>query len=557
MTLRTNLFGEDELLGAGPHGQVKRLERALWHLGFDDVRVVDGSGDGGADILAVKNEEQWVFQSKWSKTNLIDESGVEDIHRAYKHFMADNAVLFTNRDLNGLAKERVETLKKLGFRFHVWNGPTSTVIGKKMPFRVKNEKELRGYQRKAADALVRDLERSRSALLILATGLGKTVVGGEVISRFITEKPDSKVLILSHLKELSAQLEKAIWQHIPKTVPTNLLTGESKPNNLDGVTAATIQSALDAVYDGYRPSLIMIDETHHVGDQGLYSELLQMLPDVPRFGVTATPWRGDEFDITSVFGPPSFQMGIPDGMKQGWLSEVDYRLFVDNIDWELVRDTSQNRYSIKELNRKLFLPQRDSEIIEFFRKAWQETARPRAIVFCETIEHAEHIASLLAKADPAWSKAEALHSDIAPQQRNFVLNRFRLGRTPILTCVDVLNEGVDVPDVNLIAFLRVTHSRRIFIQQLGRGLRLAKGKESLKVLDFVTDVRRVAAALHLKRELENTDKEYLRLSRSESRIEFSDATSGTFLDHWLRDAANIETAADEVTLQFPESYGIN
>ena len=121
----------------------------------------------------------------------------------------------------------------------------------------------------------------------------------------------------------------------------------------------------------------------------------------------------------------------------------------------------------------------------------------------------------------------------------------------------MLNEGVDVPDVNLIVFLRVTHSRRIFVQQLGRGLRVAKGKDSLRVLDFVTDIRRVAAALNLRRELEQKGKEFVRLKELESKIQFSDETTGSFLDMWIQDAADLETSADEVTLQFPDSYGLH
>ena len=142
-----------------------------------------------------------------------------------------------------------------------------------------------------------------------------------------------------------------------------------------------------------------------------------------------------------------------------------------------------------------------------------------------------------------------------------MLNAFRLGRVPIITCVDVFNEGVDVPDVNLIAFLRVTHSRRIFVQQLGRGLRLREGKDTLKVLDFVTDVRRVAAGLDLKRSLSamrggETEELALPLPGG-SRITFNDETAGTLLDYWIQDAANLETSADEVRLQFPTAIGLD
>jgi superfamily II DNA or RNA helicase len=94
--------------------------------------------------------------------------------------------------------------------------------------------------------------------------------------------------------------------------------------------------------------------------------------------------------------------------------------------------------------------------------------------------------------------------------------QFRIGRVPMVTVVDIFNEGVDVPDVNIICFARVTHSRRIFVQQLGRGLRLREGKDRVVVLDFVTDIRRIAAALDIKRSLaalRTSEIEHLELPR--------------------------------------------
>jgi len=117
--------------------------------------------------------------------------------------------------------------------------------------------------------------------------------------------------------------------------------------------------------------------------------------------------------------------------------------------------------------------------------------------------------------------------------------------------VDILNEGVDVPDVNIICFARVTHSRRIFVQQLGRGLRLRSGKERVTVLDFVSDLRRIAAVLNIKRELEAADVEVLPQA-GPSLIEFSDQRVGSLMDEWIKDAADLETAYDEARLQFPD-----
>ena len=133
------------------------------------------------------------------------------------------------------------------------------------------------------------------------------------------------------------------------------------------------------------------------------------------------------------------------------------------------------------------------------------------------------------------------------------MSEFRDGRVPIVATVDLLNEGVDVPDVNIICFLRVTHSRRIFVQQLGRGLRLRDGKERVTVLDFVSDLRRIKATIDLKRALERLPEdeiERLRLQDS-SEITFSNPDVGSFLEEWLKDAASLEDADEEVKLQFP------
>jgi superfamily II DNA or RNA helicase len=548
------------LLAGGPRGLTLATERALWHLGFTDVRIIDGAGDEGADILAVRDREQWVLQCKFSSRGAVDRTGVDDAERARSRYGADHAVVVTNTSLNATAEARRKALGGIGIKVDAWAGPTLEAIYAKMPARVPSKYELRPYQLEAAERIQADLEDTNRALLVLATGLGKTVVGGEVIRRHLESHPDARILVVAHMKELVEQLEKALWRHLDKLVPTQVLTGDTRPTSFEGVTVATIDSVLGLVRTGWRPSLIMIDETHHVGETGMFAQLLDECQDARQFGVTATPWRGDKFDITSRFGQPSYSLGIAEGMADGYLAQVDYRMYVDNLDWDFVRHASEHGYSIKELNKALFLPQRDEEIVDEFRQAWREIRDPRAIVFCQTIEHAERMATLLAGADQSWRRASYLHSGLSRQQRQILLNAFRLGRVPIITCVDVFNEGVDVPDVNLIAFLRVTHSRRIFVQQLGRGLRLREGKESLKVLDFVTDVRRVAAGLDLKRTLaaiRGGDIEELSLPLSGgSQITFNDETAGTLLDYWIRDAADLETAADEVRLQFPTAIGL-
>lgn len=559
--MNAGFLSPQSLLDGGPGGLTLATERALWHLGFVDVRVIDGAGDQGADILAVRGREQWVLQCKFSGRGAIDRTGVDDAERARSRYGADHAVVVTNTRLNATAEARRKALGGIGINIDTWAGPTLQELFDRMPNRVPSPYDLRDYQTTAADAIERDLRDTNRALLVLATGLGKTVVGGEVIRRHLEANPGARILVVAHMKELVEQLEKALWQHLDKSVPTQVLTGDTKPASFEGVTVATVDSVLGLVATGWRPSLIMVDETHHVGETGMFARLLDECHESRQFGVTATPWRGDKFDITTRFGPPSYSLGIAEGMAAGYLAKVDYRMFVDNLDWDFVRHVSEHGYSIRELNKALFLPQRDEEIIDQFREAWRSIKDPRAIVFCQTIEHAERMANQLAGSDQSWRRAAYLHSGLSRQKRQVLLNAFRLGRVPIITCVDVFNEGVDVPDVNLIAFLRVTHSRRIFVQQLGRGLRLRAGKESLRVLDFVTDVRRVAAGLDLRRSLSairGGDVEELALPLpGGSQITFSDETAGSLLDYWIQDAADLETAADEVRLQFPTAIGLN
>jgi superfamily II DNA or RNA helicase len=533
----------------GPLQFPLRIERLLWHLGFSDVSNVDGPGDQGGDIVARRKGETWVIQCKWRRDGAIGGAAVDEVSRARDSYRAQHAVVVTNTRFSKEAQQRVASLARLGPAIMLWNGVDLSSCFDRIPHRFGNV-IARSYQVEALKALSADLNGTGRALLVLATGLGKTVVGGELIAHHLVRNPQDGVLVVAHSKDLVQQLERALWRHLPKDVPTRTYTGDSRPDDLSGLTCATVHSALSAARFGYRPALVMIDEAHHVGEEGHFEELLRILRHSLHFGVTATPWRGDSHDITHHFGSPSYTLGIEEGMRRGYLAQVDYRLFVDDIDWDIVRDASKHSYGLAELNARLFLPQRDEAIRDELASVWAMTPRPRAIVFCRTIEYAERIADLLRRT-PIWSGALAIHAGLSKRERQKRLLSFRAGEVPILTSVDILNEGVDIPDVNILCFARVTHSRRIFVQQLGRGLRLREGKERVAVLDFVSDLRRIAAALRLKRAVIGGGELETLQSVTPSIIDFSDQRVGSFMDEWIKDAASLETAYDEYRLQFP------
>lgn len=543
------LLGTD-LSAVSEHAFTRLVERLLWHLDFTDVSNVDGSGDGGADLVALRDGERWAFQAKSKKRQPVDESAVEELCQGMQRYNAHRGVVVTNGVFNANVAKRVKALAAAtGIQISLWDRESLTALCSDPECRTRlATPDLRKYQVDAFQACMHDIKQTRASLVVLATGLGKTVIAGSVIDIFLVEHPNAKVLILADKTDLVDQLERAMWRHLPKSIPTQQIAQGDKPNVLAGVTVATIQSAVEYIRSGFRPDFIFIDEAHHAGEGGNFAQVLKLCPDAVRLGATATPWRGDKFDVSEFFGPPSVKVGIDEGMRLGYLVDVDYRLYVDDVNWEFVKKLSKNAYSIGDLNRNLFLPQRDERIRDELIGVWMHTPEPRGIVFCQSVIHAELILGLL-RGVPMWSKAATVHSQMAKSECKANLAKFRLGDVPLLVAVDVLNEGVDVPDVNIVCFARVTHSRRIFIQQLGRGLRLRDGKTKVTVLDFVTDLRRMKAVLDLKAQITG-GREDVMLPSSHA-INFTDTKSESMFKEWLNDAASLETAADEVKLNFP------
>lgn len=535
----------------GPRQFPRQVERLLWHLGFTDVATIDGSGDGGGDVIGRYRGVDWVLQCKWKLRGPVGVEAVDEVARAREVYRTTEAAVATTSHPAPAALKRAEELAALAPPIRFWTGDVLRRAYDRATERFGTIK-LRGYQADAVTALQADLADKGRALLILATGLGKTVIGGAILDGHLRHHPTDRILLVAHTKDLVAQLERALWPHLPKHATTRLLTGDERPDDLSGVTCATVGSALTAARFGYKPDIIMIDEAHHIGEDGQFAELLDILAPARQLGVTATPWRGDAYDLTSHFGQPSYTLGIEEGMRRGYLAQVDYRLFVDDINWDIVREASKYGYSLRELNARLFLPQRDEAVRDELATVWNSARRPRGLVFCRTIEHAERMAALL-DGCPPWATARAIHAGLPARERQRRLLAFRAGDIQLMTAVDILNEGVDIPDVNVLCFARVTHSRRVFVQQLGRGLRLRDGKANVIVLDFVSDLRRIAATLRLRRALEAGDVEVLPLGRR-STITFSDRRVESLMEEWIKDAASLETAYDEHRLQFPNVF---
>jgi len=530
----------------GPWRAFERdVARLLVCNGFDDVRIVGGTGDKGADVLGVKAGQLWVIQCKFTTNGYPSPAAVDEVGDAARYYGAERIYVATSRRAGPAMQTAVRRWAALGIEIGILEPATLLEMARRSPAYPPRRRDLRDYQDEAVDRFIGALRETGRAQAVLATGLGKTVVLAESVAQMFRDEaiPHGRALVLAGTRELVDQLQRAFWDQLPTWVGTHRLMGGEQPGDWDGITFATVQSAVSRLDDLPDFGLLLIDEAHHVGSES-FKRVTDRLSDAMIGGVTATPWRGDGYDIDHLLGPAVIRIGIAEGLKRGFLCEADYRLLADNIDWEFVRDRSRNSYSLNQLNKLLLLPMRDEEAARTIRSTFDAERRRSAIVFCSSVTHAHSFAGTLRL---FGFKAEGITGEMSGRERDRVMTGFRKGAIDVITTRDLFNEGVDVPDVDMIAFMRVTHSRRIFVQQLGRGLRISPNKDKVVVLDFVSDLRRLAEVVELEKAVRG-DVERLRLP---GVIQFRDEGAGSFMLDWMKDQADLFTREGDPTLELP------
>ncbi|MDA7507872.1 DEAD/DEAH box helicase family protein [Akkermansiaceae bacterium] len=527
------------------------LARTLEHGGFTDVSVVGGTGDGGADIVGMKDSERWVIQAKFRSNGNVGREALEEAINAVQSYEAAVSVVVTNQEFSQDAKNYRELLSSQGYDCRLWNGSLLMEYSAHL-FEYSHAKHsLRDYQEGAVNEVFRSYDQGKGkALITLATGLGKTVVLSQIIDEYLAENGDHQVLVLAHMSDLVRQLEQSCWRRFHRTVETHLWTDGEEPAYRSGVTFATWQSVESARRRGtlFKGDfeLIVVDECHHAPSDS-FRELLGHLSPKFLLGVTATPWRGDGMSLRPLFGDPVYSMTVIEGIQRGFLSEVEYEMLLDNIDWDEVQKLSRLGLSIKDLNQRLYVPERDLGMIEEVGKRLKEIKRPKALVFCRSIRHAERLQRHFRQIDVS---AGIVHSKLSRQEKFTTLTNFRKGSLKVLISIDMLNEGIDIPEVNVVIFARVTHSRKLFLQQLGRGLRLSSGKDQVLVLDFVADVRRIAEAYSMNREaMELAAHEEVRYPEGEI-VKFNQGAKSFFMEY-LADISDLEDLDESAKLEFP------
>lgn len=556
------------------------LERAVTRLlmadGYEGVRLVGQTGDQGADILAHKFGKRHLVQVKnWKKP--IGADVVERTLQAVQTFQAAVPIIVSPKGFDGPARARQQSVAgSLRIPLQLWDGPELVRRANQLPDSAFGLREPRPYQQEAIAALLEAYAHPsrKRALLVMATGLGKTFTAFEALRR-IRSSQDVRILVLAHTNPLVYQLERAFWPMLRPSEETLVWNGLEKPSSASLHRSAMTFACVDTVSEFVRRGgdlpdydVVVIDECHHVGgtEYGRVIDHTRAGDEHGPFlvGLTATPWRPDGSSLEETFGPPIYSIDMVSGLKNGYLANVEYRVHTDNIKWEALKDLRVGQLTPRGINRKFFIEQWDDAVVRELARAWPHVHRPRAIVFCGTIDHAltmrDRINAL------GFCRAAAIVSSLGGRavpgfEKNRILCDFDEGLVDCVCTVDIFNEGLDVPDVNLIVFQRVTHSRRIFIQQLGRGLRLSPGKERVLVLDFVSDIRRIAADLEFKDQLSgggNVQRDGRRISLPYTvefrRADEADPQAEGFLREWLEDVAAIQDAGeDAAVLKFPPS----
>jgi superfamily II DNA or RNA helicase len=548
LTLVDNVFlGESRLLD-GPWQAFERdVARLLLANGYEDVRIVGGTGDHGADVLGVLLGELWIVQCKYTSTSPPPIKAIPEIVQAGRVYGASRLVIATSRTATDGFREELNRYSRQGIQIDLAEPNVLLGLADGTPEYPPVRRTLYAYQREAAERIRSALIDTHRAQAVLATGLGKTVIMAEVVADMLREGliPEGRVLVMAHTKDLIDQLQRQFWFQLPKWVATHRLSDGEVPSYWDGITFATIQSTVSRLDSLPEFGLILVDEAHHIGADTFLRTFERLRPAM-RAGVTATPWRGDGYDIDRILGAPVVKMGISEGLQGGFLCEVDYRLLADNVDWEFVQSASRHKYSLSQLNRKLLIPTRDEEAVRIIRDLFDREQRRSGISFSPTVVHARSFAAMLRR---YGFKAESISSDLPPRERELLMSRFRSGQLDVICTVDLFNEGVDVPDVDLIVFLRATHSRRIFVQQLGRGLRINPGKDKLVVLDFVSDLRRMAEVLQLDGAVRSGSVESVSLGGR--LVQFADQSAGTFMREWMLDQASLLLREEDPLLEVP------
>ena len=343
------------------------------------------------------------------------------------------------------------------------------------------------YQQEILDKLSaeRQIRNHFKNLVVAATGTGKTVISAFDYKRFKQENSHARLLFVAHRKEILKQSIKCFRGVLHDANFGELFFGGTTPNSLDNlfISVETFNSQeLDKKTSSDFYDFIIIDEFHHAAAP-TYQRLLEYYKPKILLGLTATPERMDGKNVLSYFDNRiAAEIRLPEAIDRKLLCPFHYFGITDEVDLQSVKwsrggydkTALSNVYTGNDLRVIL--------ILEQLKKYIADMEKVKGLGFCVSKEHAEYMAQRFNKSN---IPSIALTADSDKNERDSAQAKIAAGDLKFIFTVDLYNEGVDIPSINTVMFLRPTESLTVFLQQLGRGLRLCDGKDCLTVLDFI------------------------------------------------------------------------
>ncbi len=346
------------------------------------------------------------------------------------------------------------------------------------------------YQQEILERLQveREVHNHWRNLVVAATGTGKTVMAASDYKAFAENSKRARLLFVAHREEILRQSLFTFQQVLCDYNFGEKWYGGEEPKNFEYVFASkdTLNNRLEGLNlppDYY--DYIVVDEVHHVTATS-YRKIIDYFKPKILLGLTATPERMDGEDITLDFdGTISAEIRLDDALNKGLLAPFCYYGITDSVDYSEVA-WDKGHYVSSELSKIYrYNDARTQVILRSLQKYVTNIRDVRALCFCVDQEHARYMAS---KFTLCGLKADVLTSENS-QMRTALYRRLKNKEVNYLFVVDMFNEGVDIPEVDTILFLRPTESLTVFIQQFGRGLRKAEGKTHVDIFDYVGNSR--------------------------------------------------------------------
>ncbi len=307
----------------------------------------------------------------------------------------------------------------------------------------------------------------------MATGLGKTW-----LSAFdVAQAQSQRTLFVAHREEILRQ-SRDVFRKIHPDASLGMYTGKQKSPEADVLFAGvqTLSLHLDE-FAREEFDYIVIDEFHHAAAPS-YRKIIDYFEPHFLLGLTATPERLDGGDLLGLCNENEvFNCNLVQGIEEGLLCPFDYWGIKDCVDFKPI-PWRGGRFDTAVLTKAVETEARAQQAFE----QWQQRAGSRSLAFCCTMTHADYMARHF---ESKGVKAVAVHSGSGSAPRHESIELLSVGELQVVFCVDIFNEGLDVPEIDTVLMLRPTESPVIFLQQLGRGLRTSQNKDKLTVIDFI------------------------------------------------------------------------